>query len=620
MLYNDEQQRVIASRENCVVVAIPGSGKTRMMIGKIAALLGEVRPSAIVAVTFTRMAAGEMQERLAVEVGEAVGRRVLIGTFHSIALNMLKRTGRMIRLLSPGEQYALLDRARDGLDGGMDNEEVQQAVAYYKARLRPQCPESDGSPEQEKARRGYLIYEAYQAALAQLGALDFDDLLRECVLAIQDGKMQTLPIKHLLVDEFQDTDEVQLQWILAHAQQGVRITVVGDDDQSIYAFRNALGASGMERILQATQGKLYFLSTNYRCREAILRSADQVIQRNGKRIRKALIAHRREEADIDIHAFADEYGEADAVVSFYAAAQQEDSRREFAVLARTNDMLDLVETVARSAGVPVARRGGGNFLARPHVVQALSLIRAGVQQKDVVSLTLAAEGFGLSQDTRNRLERGLSELHVRAGQEASVVDLLFEPAITAAMSSTEATLFREFRSRLCDWIEAADAFAMCKTEAESQHLAQAISEAVAGLMEHAKSPARRADLHALVRLLGDRLSGPLARRLHFLQQGAKEERNAPANALKLLTLHSAKGLEFEGVWIIGCNRDKLPHKDADKEEERRLFYVGMTRAKDLLRMSYLYEPGKREHSEFLVDTGLPLPPEAQRQTPALHQH
>ncbi len=279
---NPAQREVVNLRQHCVAVAVPGGGKTATIAAKAAVLLAD--PNVIVgAVTFSKDAAVELRDRILALARADAKKRLLAGTFHSLAYKQLgRRDGGAPDIATDGDRTGLLIQVLS--DIGLDWK-VEDAIAAIEAIKTNFGQVQSGSAEE-------MLYRGYQDSLDRNGKIDFQDMLRLAVEGMQNGTIEPYPFTYLLVDEFQDTDPLQYQWIALHAQAGSIVTVVGDDDQSIYGFRSALGFRGMESFIRQFDAQPVVLGNNYRCHAEILGAADRIIRNNRDRIPKELVAHK----------------------------------------------------------------------------------------------------------------------------------------------------------------------------------------------------------------------------------------------------------------------------------------------------------------------------------------
>ncbi|CAB3808202.1 DNA helicase II [Paraburkholderia ultramafica] len=546
---NPQQREVAQLRQNCVAIACPGAGKTKTIATKAALLLQE--DAAVVgAVTFSKDAAIELRERILGAAGKAVKKRLIAGTFHSLAFKQLQRPGaRALDIASDGDRLGLLIRVMQDLGLEGKAEDVIPTIEKIKTNFgRCDAESADGQ-----------LYHAYQDALARNGKIDFQDMLRLAVEGMQNGTILPYPFKYLLVDEFQDTDPLQYRWIELHAKAGSIVTVVGDDDQSIYAFREALGYRGMESFIKEFDAKPVVLGSNYRCRSEILAAADRVIRNNVDRIAKVLRAEKGAGGRVLASRHADEYVEATAAIE--ALAPMLENGKTCAILARTNRILDPLETVCRSHGVKYYRASGASVLSRPEGALMCNLLEIVERIKETgLDAVLAHLGLRAEQ---------LRALHANMGVE--LTQKARAELVELGLPEDVATNYREFMKRLTEWR------GLCDRKFYSLVLS-GVSE---WMLKYTKKESGIRTIQATSDVLS-RLTGTFAERLLFLRQ----DNNQPTpGALILTTMHSSKGLEWDHVWIARSEETVVPDQKSTEPEERRLFYVAMTRARESLTIS-----------------------------------
>ncbi|QUN31781.1 ATP-dependent helicase (plasmid) [Cupriavidus sp. KK10] len=562
---NPAQREVVELRRHCVAVACPGAGKTKTIATKAAMLLAD--PKATVgAVTFSKDAALELRERILALAGPATKKRLLAGTFHSLAYKQLgRRGGGAPDIATEGDRTGLLIQVLS--DVGMDWK-VEDAIAAIEAIKTNFGQVQSGSAEE-------LLYRGYQDSLERNGKIDFQDMLRLAVEGMQNGTIEPYPFTYLLVDEFQDTDPLQYQWIALHARAGSIVTVVGDDDQSIYGFRSALGFRGMESFIRQFDAQPVVLGNNYRCHAEILGAADRIIRNNRDRIPKELVAHKGPGGQVRFQRFPDEYAEAVAAMEHLAVALR--NGQSAAILARTNRILDPVEAVCRSHGVKYYRASGKSILSRPEAALMCNLLELVQKTKSTgVDALLPFVGIG-TQELRLLHSKGRANTEQRQRKE------LLELGLSEASSDR----YRELMKRLVEW----------RSLCDRQFYSLVLEGAREWMMQHtAADPARRAITTAYDVL--SRLNGPFSERLEFLRR----DNNEPApDALILTTMHSSKGLEWDRVWIIRAEETVVPDEKSTESEERRLFYVAVTRAREDLRLSMAK---KNPTSRFVLEAGI----------------
>ena len=597
------QQR--AAVEYCdgplLVLAGAGSGKTRVITEKIAYLVARrhVAPGKIAAITFTNKAAREMRERVGRLVKGEAAEQLTVCTFHALGLKFvqiehaklnLKRgfsvldaddSAAIIKDLAPpaskpDQLFALRQLVSAAKNGGLDPD-----AALAAAR---------GAREAEAAK----IYAAYQKRLAAFNAVDFDDLIR-LPLALLERDAETRGawqerIRYLLVDEYQDTNDAQYR-LLKHLS-GTRgaFTAVGDDDQSIYAWRGANPGNLDELARDYAQLKVIKLEQNYRCSRRVLRAANALIAHNPHVYQKRLWSELGEGAPLRVLVCKDDEHEAERIAADVVHQQQlgKAGWHEFAVLYRGNHQSRPLEKALRLARVPYHLTGGTAFLERAEVKDVLAYLRlianpdddaaflrvVNVPRREIGATTL--EKLGELAQTRHaslldaaRSDGVLRQLAARpasalAGFTALIGELAAQAARTPAAALVEEIIRRtNFAAHIQH---------ETRDEAARARRLENLTELAEWFRAMQKDGARAGDLAAQLALL------------------AHADRDDPGNALRLMTLHSAKGLEFRFVYIVGVEDGTLPHAGAIDEgrldEERRLLYVGITRAKERLCLAY----------------------------------
>ncbi|MDR5826083.1 ATP-dependent helicase [Caballeronia sp. LZ043] len=559
---NPQQREVAQLRQHCVAIACPGAGKTKTIATK-AALLLQDSAAMVGAVTFSKDAAVELRERILKAAGGSVKTRLIAGTFHSLAYKQLRRPGaRPLDIASDGDRLGLLIRVMQELGREAKAEDVIPTIEKIKTNFGQCDPKTDDGE----------LYQAYQDALSRNGKIDFQDMLRLAVEGMEAGAILPYPFAYLLVDEFQDTDPLQYRWIELHAKAGSIVTVVGDDDQSIYAFREALGYRGMESFIQAFDAKPVVLGSNYRCRAEILSAADLVIRNNVDRIAKTLRAEKGYGGSVLSSRHPDEYGEAVAAVEAFGPLLARG--QSCAILARTNRILDPLEAVCRSHGIKYYRASGASVLSRPEGALMCNLLEI-VERVKETGLDAVLAHLGLSAQQLRALHTDMGAALTQKGR-AELVAL--------GLPEDVATNYREFMKRLAEWQ------GLCERKFHSLTL----SGVAEWMLKYAKKDSAIRAIQATNEVLS-RLSGTFAERLLFLRQSNNEP---TLGALILTTMHSSKGLEWDHVWIARSEETVVPDPKSAESEERRLFYVAMTRARETLMIS---GTARNFESRFVVE-------------------
>ena len=566
------QREAILIDGHGLVSACPGAGKTRVLALRSARLLADNPQGRLVAVTLTRDAAKNLRSRILAEAGEQHSRRVASGTFHALAFNRLKRQhGKNgFRVLSAREQNMMLtqawERASEEAEFSFDNlDDARAAIESIKASMDP-AP----SP---KASAAGALYAIYQRLLTRSNTHDFSDLMLRSVHEMNAGTLAPIPARWMLVDEAQDIDDVQYAWILAHVHVGVEVMCVADDDQSIYQWRHALGYSGLMRFREATNARHVSLPINYRCRPEILEPAATLIARNRDRVDKNIRANRSPGGTVAVLANDTRWDESTRIVNHIMDTGPDG----WAVLARTNRLLDAAELALGSEGIAYRRLGGEGFWDKPASQAYLGLLKS-VSESDAVALLQALRWAGLF--------RGPS-IEVRAGEDAPA---LLARLATVAPGETPGASERAARILAGlhrDWREAAE---RDRVPIVAWGVAQWLSASV---------DERRAAIFNWCAEAVSKAKGSLAARVAKLTLLKKPK---ATEGVALMTMHSAKGLEFSNVWIIGAEEGTCPHAESETDEERRLFYVAMTRAENRLVISFARDEGKP--SRFIEEADL----------------
>ena len=566
---NPFQERAVSTNGHCTVLACPGSGKTRVLAERAARLLNGHERGRLCAVTFTRDAANELKSRILSACGQAAAVRLAIGTFHSIALSQIRRqsSNTLGRLRSDGERLSLIRRCWQQHAKRLPLESVIQAIDTAKSRVQWN---PTGKPEIEAA------VTAYSDILKAEGAMDFADITLQAVREINSDAMPPLSIRWLLVDEAQDMDEVQLEWVKAHGSRGVEITLVGDDDQSLYTFRHALGYPGLKHISDHLSATMLPLPVNYRCAENILGHAVKLINHNQERALKEIESARKITGEVAVLRLSDRWSEADEIA---ARIQSTRLSEQWVVLARTNRILDPVEVALSDMGLPHYRVGGKSVWNKTVGSTYLGLLRA-VCDRSWTGVSNALFFVGMDSALVNKLSdfQG-STCHERLNKIVTKFDQL-------GASESDASLISNLQLGLQAW-----------EDQESKGRALLVIHAVTAWLAKRATDEQALLLRRLEGVLC-KLNGRLMNRL--MQASSRAAK--PGDGTAIMTLHAAKGLEFDNVWILGAEDGNLPHVDSTPEEERRLFYVGMTRAKNRLIVSSATDDGPI--SRFIQESGI----------------
>jgi DNA helicase-2/ATP-dependent DNA helicase PcrA len=625
------------------ILAGAGSGKTRVVTHRIAHLIEDKNqfPWTILAVTFTNKAAGEMRERVADLVPDKA-RDVMIGTFHGMAARFLRKWGSSVGV---GQGFVIYDQddarrllKRVCVDELNWTKDVVRPIHSYidgwqaEGLLPDEVPEVAWNPFEERARQAYALY---AERLQGMGAVDFGGLLLKLreLLRLPAGEDLKHRVRHLLVDEYQDTNKVQAEIALMLAEGARSVAVVGDDDQAIYGWRGA-SADNLKRFLdKMPDAELVRLEDNYRSTAHILDAANGVIGHNAARLGKVLRPVAGEGARVRVQRAHNDVDEARKVVGWIHDATARTSPEEVAILYRTNAMSRAFEDELRRLKMPYRVVGGVRFYDRKEIKDVLATVRCALNPlSDVDTLRMVgAVPRGIGDTSVEKIQRAATSARgtvlgvmsdedamERAGVSkrvrkkatalaASIAELseLIDPAREGALDAREAIALAIERSGVADRLEAEKTI---ESEGRLENLAELVNAAALFAVERKELglPAHIVEFLEQAALLG---SNELA-----------EEEGQEAEKVTLMTLHAAKGLEFGHVFLVGLEEHGFPHTRAlsedapasELEEERRLAYVGITRAKRFLTITWAQRRmvqgsvRPRSPSRFLRE----LPPES----------
>ena len=624
---NPEQAAAVSHGEGpLLVLAGAGSGKTRVLTRRLAWVVAHGVPQeAVVAVTFTNKAAGEMKDRVGALLGTERPRSY-VGTFHAWGVRLLRRfpdeagVPKGFVVFDSDDQLAVVRRAMKEValpEKSATPRQIQSRISQAK---------NEGIQPDDFPRRfgDFLgsrladIARAYEKSLRAAKALDFDDLLvlSTRLVATRDDVRDLLrrSIRHLLVDEYQDTNRVQAKLVRLIAGEAGNLFVVGDEDQSIYRWRGADVSNILEFAREFPTAKTVRLERNYRSTAPILKAAAAVVAENRRRLGKTLRATKTGGESVRLAVFDEERDEAREVVSRIAAARRARPEAEVAILFRTNAQSRPFEDELLRSNMPYILVGGTKFYERAEIKDALAYLRLANNPSDDVSfrrvVNVPARGVGAA--TLEAVEAAASE---RGVSLLAVLDALPEGLTQRAKKALAE--FRDLVAKLRDFgaaeggsAGAAVAFTLEETgllklyesslDPQDEARRENLDELLAAAREHERATSFGGE--------GDDPS--VAGFLDAVTLRADADEADKKKGILLITLHAAKGLEFDEVFLAGFEDGSLPHAsskgdDEQFEEERRLAYVGMTRAKDRLTLSYVLrrmvrgEWMSREPSPFL---------------------
>ncbi len=632
----------------CLVLAGAGSGKTRVITQKIAYLLRECGYAAknIVALTFTNKAAHEMQERLKSVCANESTKGLTISTFHSLGVRILREEARHLNLkpqfsiLDSDDALAIIQDLLATTDKGRLRS-VQQTISLWKNGLiDPDGAEKIAqSPGEIEAAR---LYRSYDATLIAYQAVDFDDLIvRPARLFEQNEEVRTKwqnRVRYLLVDEYQDTNVCQyrlLQWLTGPRAM---FTAVGDDDQAIYAWRGAT----VENLAKLTEDypaiRVIKLEQNYRSSQNILAAANQVITRNPKLFEKKLWSEHGTGDPLQVVPMADDETEAESVAMRISAARFEKraSWRDFAVLYRSNHQARIMEQALRNLRIPYTISGGQSFFDKAEVRDLLAYLRLIANEDDDPAFIRAATTpkRGIGQATLQALGQYAGERHV------SLFEALFEHGVEARLSARQIEPLRTFGEFIVRIQHRAGRASVDGKVTAAEPAGQILDDLLSGIgyerylydtLDEKAAQSRWQNVLELVQWLKRKSEEDNMGLFDLVQHVAlvtmlERSDDEEPDAVKLSTLHASKGLEYPHVYLIGVEEGLLPHlgREDDEidpartaevlasrvQEERRLMYVGITRAQRSLHLSWCQSRRRgrdrvvREPSRFIEEMGL----------------
>ncbi len=615
-LNEPQREAVTAPQENLLIVAGAGSGKTRVLTHRVAWLVEAENesPYSILAVTFTNKAAAEMRSRLE-SLLQVPARGMWVGTFHGIAHRLLRMHWREaglpenFQILDADDQQRLVKRVMRSMDIDEQRWPARQATWFINSQkdegLRAKDVVAGDDLYQQTHKR---IYEAYEALCRSGGLVDFAELLlRSHEIWLENPDLlehYQRRFRHVLVDEFQDTNAIQYAWLRVLAGSTARVMAVGDDDQSIYGWRGAR-IENIQRYTEHFAGvKTIRLEQNYRSTNTVLKAANALISHNTGRLGKELWTAGADGDPIAIYAGYNDLDEArfiaERIVNFVDGGGRPD---EAAILYRSNAQSRVLEEALLRANMPYRIYGGLRFFERAEVRNAMSYLRLIHERHSDVAFerVVNTPTRGIGDKTVERLRSVARELGVS----------MWQAAVTAVDQNL---LAGRAANAVGGFIKLIDDLSEATEELSLHEMADHVIDASGLLAFHGKEPGERglarkenlAELVTACRQFNSEQSFPLIETLQdsdvagasplaefldhaALDSGERQSEDGPA--VQLMTLHSAKGLEFPLVFLGGMEEGLFPHnmsaQDPDRlEEERRLCYVGITRAMQQLYLTY----------------------------------
>ncbi len=622
---NEPQREAVRHGEGpLLVIAGAGSGKTRVLTHRIAYLLAteRARPGEILAITFTNKAASEMRERVGDLIGRSV-RAMWVTTFHSACARMLRadaeRLGysRGFTIYDESDSLRMMKRCMNEL--GVDPKRyppraIRAQISGAKNQLidAGDYAQRQGSIFEETAAEVFALYEKRMLAA---NAMDFDDLLVRTVNAMElfeeVRERWRRTFRHVLVDEYQDTNHAQYRLLQLLSSDHGNLMVVGDEDQSIYGFRHADIRNILDFERDFPDAEVVKLEQNYRSTQTILSAANAVVERNRERRAKRLWTEIEGGEPVQLAELRDEHEEARWVAGeVQRLSEEEDVRREdVAVFYRTNAMSRVLEDTLVRFELPYQVIGGTKFYERAEIKDAVAYLSLLVNPSDQVSFSRVVNSprRGIGNTSQNRIAAyanttGLpiwevvGRIEEVPGMGAAAIKALsrfhelIESLVERAERGAAVAEVLEATLRESGYLEALEAERTVEAEGRVENLEELIG--VASEFDANHDLEGEADVPPLEEFL-QQIS------LYTEQDGIREEESL----ITLMTLHNAKGLEYDTVFIVGCEEGSFPHmralEEGGEEEERRLCYVGITRARRRLYMTWARERrlfGRSEHN------------------------
>ena len=598
---NDKQYEAVINTEGpCLVIAGAGSGKTKVLTHKIAYLIGEkgVKPWNILAITFTNKAANEMKERIANIVGDDA-KDIWMGTFHSICVKILRRFIDRIGfdssfiIFDTSDQKTLVKGCMKDLaidDKLFNDRAVKKEISNAKNEmLEPEqyTARANGDFRKEKIA---TVYELYQKRLKENNAIDFDDIINYTIKILEENpdilEYYSSKFQYVLVDEYQDTNKSQFTLITMLASRNGNITVVGDNDQGIYSFRGAdiSNILNFERDFPGT--KIIKLEQNYRCTGNILKAANAVIKNNEVKYKKELWTQNEEGNLPKVYQAENEYDEASYIVEQIEHLKREEYYKysDFAVLYRMNTQSRAIEDILRRENVPYKIVGGLKFYERKEIKDAIAYLRLIQNDNDNLSLKriINEPKRGIGKTSLDKVEQlaeaaetsmydvikkadeyGLNRVFLNSREFVNVIEELKSKKDELSVSEMIKLTLKK-----TGYIKALEQENTIEAENRIANLDELLNVAIEFEEEFAENSLQEF-------LEGITLSSDL------------DNMEEQEDSVTLMTLHSAKGLEFPVVFLVGMEEGIFPGYQSmmepqELEEERRLCYVGITRAKENL--------------------------------------
>lgn len=595
MLTEEQAGTIAVPDEYKLICALPGSGKTFTFISLAEKIIEMNSATSVMMVTFTNASAGEMKERLEKRLGKKLSRRTISSTFASLMIRQFREIARGRKSIIGAEQYLFVRRAL--IAENMNVDEIDEWMSKIEQIGRDFYHQFDGTPS-------FIVFARYCQILKDHRRYDLNMMARELIHGINDGSIRPYKYSHILCDEFQDTDELQYLWLKAHGDRGVKIACVGDDDQSIYSWRGSMGFRAFQHFQEDFGASAYLLSKCFRCAPKILNSAKLFIENNEIRLDKDMISAVEEQGSVTKvpipPEFLSKYLESKVkqdvqkisiqskkelsksekekfeLYRFVAEKIKESENYGWAILARTNKQLDLMERALSELQMKAVRIGGKSIFDNIHAVSMVNLFYGLVFDNASAELVSGLAWTGESEENLKTIDMQAKRMGFSAASQMG--DQEWKP-ITAFMQElsmlAKQCVTEEHAKKYVDKWERMMSKIIAKLNDKEKNLQLAVLDILVGILKGSKG-----DLKAHAMNLVDK-----TRKVNTKKDVKAKE------AIVLATMNGSKGLEWERVWIIDMEQGTVPMLKDDLsleaiEEERRLVYVAMTRAERELYLSY----------------------------------
>lgn len=578
MSLTDRQQAVVDTRGHCACIALPGSGKSHTCVHHIIERLNTVPNCYYQAISFTRKAAAELRERIIAEIGyERYKAQVKVSTFDSLFIQQLRAAsnGQKIQIMSNPEKHNLIRRTLQHLnlpkESKIKHQDATKFIDFFGGFIEIPQVEVDNNPV------GYKIYAQYDAFRREKKMWDFPSIAKVVVRGQETGAIPLLQITHLQCDEFQDTSDIQYRWVKAYANTNVEVITVGDDDQSIYSFRGSNGYENFLNFKEDFNPTMHVLNTCFRCKPGILYPAKHLIEHNENRVPKDMKSIADKGGVVKLHAYKDDKIELEEIA---LCLMEQTNYNDWAVLARTNKRLWNLAALLTAMEVPFTTKETEGLLSNPFVDMVYKIVKSYLIQSkkhapDILSwlgakeeeIQLSREGGGLSR------RFSMANYVLPDGQDLPTT--IDEQLFCAWSEFISGGLLTNDGIRLLD-----NLITGCRTLNKGE---LKLLQITTDIMRSANQDMFEDSMKTFCKMVEN-----------SQKTRDEEEETEGEEAVELLTLHSSKGLQWKNVWIMGCTLGQLPappkdeveDEEAYEAEERRLLFVGMTRAMDHCSMSY----------------------------------